>query len=114
MPIRAISITLVSVLLCIPMRSQTTNHGVKDSATVTPPTNAGVPPSARVAEVTDDYFGTKITDPYRWMESGSDELKQFLTSQGAFTEHLLSTISGRGKLAARVRELSLASGWIAV
>ena len=27
-----------------------------------------VPPKAEVRNVTDEYFGQKITDPYRWME----------------------------------------------
>lgn len=26
------------------------------------------PPTARIENVTDDYFSTKIVDPYRWME----------------------------------------------
>ena len=33
---------------------------------------------ARVAEVTDDYFGTRLADPYRWMESGGDELAHWI------------------------------------
>ncbi len=27
------------------------------------------PPKAEVRNVTDEYFGQKITDPYRWMEN---------------------------------------------
>lgn len=76
----------------------------------TVPTNGNVPPKARVAEVTDDYFGTSIVDPYRWMETGGDELRQWMGSQGDYTEALLAAIPGRQQLAARVHELALGGG----
>jgi prolyl oligopeptidase len=92
------------------MRSQAAHEAIPSA---TPKTSAqivfatdGLPPKARVAEVTDDYFGTPIVDPYRWMESGGDELKQWMANQGQYTEHVLSALPGRTQLSARVRELS--------
>ena len=50
------------------------------------------PPTAPVREVTDDYFGTKVTDPYRYMEDLKDpEVIAWMKAQDAYT------------LAARVR-----------
>jgi prolyl oligopeptidase len=43
-------------------------------------------PTAPVREVTDDYFGTKITDPYRWMETPkSKELADWMKAQNDYT-----------------------------
>ena len=35
--------------------------------TATEPKSALAYPVARKADQTDDYFGTKVSDPYRWM-----------------------------------------------
>ena len=60
-----------------------------DSSATPPLTNSNPPPKARVVEATEDYFGTRLVDPYRWMESGGDELKQWMTAQGAYTDRVL-------------------------
>jgi prolyl oligopeptidase len=45
-----------------------------------------MPPTAPVREVTDDYFGVKITDPYRWMETPkSAELAEWMKAQNDYT-----------------------------
>jgi prolyl oligopeptidase len=109
---------LLSSLLAVTLQSQTakqvTPSGEAKNSVEIASTDGGIPPKARVADVTDDYFGTSIIDPYRWMESGGDELKQWMESQGEYTERLLSTLPGRKQLAARVRELSLGSGSVAI
>ena len=54
---------------------------------------------APVREVTDDYFGTKITDPYRWMEAPkSAELADWLKSQNDFTRNHLGNLPMREKI----------------
>lgn len=41
-------------------------------------------PSARRADGIDDNFGTKVADPYRWMEDlNSPELKQWIDAENA-------------------------------
>lgn len=65
------------------------------------------PPAARTQDVVDDYFGTKVEDPYRWMERGGDELTAYLTAQGKHTAAQLGRLPGRDKLLARLRGLSL-------
>ena len=74
-----------------------------------PPATAA-PPKARTVEVTDDYFGTKVADPYRWMEKGGEELTQWLRAQSAYTERQLAMLPGRERLIKRVHDLSLGTG----
>jgi len=65
------------------------------------------PPVARVSPVTDDYFGHKIVDPYRYMENLKDPAVQsWIKSQADYTSSLLSLIPGRAKLLARLHELN--------
>lgn len=55
-------------------------------------------PAAPVREVTDDYFGTKITDPYRWMEEPkSAELAEWMKEQNNYTRAQLDGSSYREK-----------------
>jgi protease II len=61
------------------------------------------PPVAPLRPVTDNYFGTKVTDPYRWMENRNDpEFIHYMLKQGAYTRHVLDQIPGRDKLLARI------------
>ena len=63
----------------------------------------GHPPAAPVRPVTDGYFGTKIVDPYRWMEDrSSPEFIRYMQAQGAYTSHVLDRIPERDRLVARV------------
>ena len=52
------------------------------------------PPTTPVREVTDDYFGTKVTDPYRWLESTKDpEVVAWMKAQNDYTRAILAGIS---------------------
>jgi prolyl oligopeptidase len=64
------------------------------------------PASAPVKPVTDDYFGTKITDPYRYMENPDDaDLQSWMKAQNDYARAHLATIPGRKVLLARISEL---------
>ena len=65
------------------------------------------PPAAPVKSVTDDYFGHKIVDPYRYMENLKDPAVQdWIKAQADYTSSVLSLIPGRQKLLARLHELN--------
>jgi prolyl oligopeptidase len=63
-------------------------------------------PSARRADVIDNYFGTKVADPYRWMEDlNSPELKQWIDAENALAFGYLNPLPQRDALKARITEL---------
>ena len=64
------------------------------------------PPSTKQQPVTDDYFGHKIVDPYRWLEDGSSpETQQWVGEQLAYTRSILDKLPGREKLHDRIEQL---------
>lgn len=74
---------------------------------VTPLMAADYPPVAQVKPVTDDYFGTRITDPYRWMESEpKPRFMTYLHGQDDHARRVLSRIPGRDALAKEIGEVS--------
>jgi len=63
------------------------------------------PPVAPVRDVVDDYFGTKITDPYRWMEDmKSPEFQTWIKAQNDYTRSVIDSIPGRQKLLSSIAE----------
>ena len=54
----------------------------------------------------DDYFGTKVSDPYRWLENdNSEETKEWVTAENKVTEQYLSTIPFRAKVKQRLEAM---------
>jgi prolyl oligopeptidase len=63
------------------------------------------PLTKKVAQ-TDDYFGTKISDPYRWLEDdNSEETKAWVTEQNKLTYSYLDKIPYRDKIKKRLTEV---------
>jgi prolyl oligopeptidase len=63
------------------------------------------PPVAPVRPVTDDYFGIKIVDPYRYMENLADpQVLAWIKAQAGFTRATLDRIPGRPQLLADIEK----------
>jgi prolyl oligopeptidase len=63
-------------------------------------------PKTPVREVTDEYFGAKVIDPYRWLEKTSDqEVVTWTKAQNDFTRAVLARIPGRDELLTRIKAL---------
>jgi prolyl oligopeptidase len=55
-------------------------------------------PVTRRQDVTDLYHGTKVIDPYRWMETESAERSQWFAAQNAYARGILASLPDREAL----------------
>ena len=64
------------------------------------------PPSAPEHPVIDDYFGTRVADPYRWMENSQDPaLRKWVEAENRLTESWLAKIPLRRLMASRLKAI---------
>lgn len=63
-------------------------------------------PETRKGDVIDDYFGTQVADPYRWLEDDrSEETAEWVKQQNDVTFSLLEAIPFREKIKNRLTEI---------
>ena len=95
--------TRALVLLMLPFSAaMAQNHQSDTSATM----NIAKPPATKQQPVTDDYFGHKVVDPYRWLEDGSSpQTRQWVAEQLAYTRSVLDKLPGRDQLHQRLETL---------
>jgi prolyl oligopeptidase len=75
------------------------------SAQQSPPTTFHYP-AARRGDQVDDYFGTKVTDPYRWLEDvDSPESRAWIEAENALTFDYLGRIPERDAIRHRLTAL---------
>jgi prolyl oligopeptidase len=83
-----------------------------DTAAIAPDTGTGTtsmpltyPPARRGTQI-DDYHGTKVPDPYRWMEDiDSPETRSWVAAQGELSRKFLDSIAGRASMTQRLRDM---------
>lgn len=69
------------------------------------PMSISYPPTRTVAQ-TDNYHGTDVADPYRWLENDTDpEVEAWVKAQNAVTFDYLNTIPYRKAIETRITEL---------
>src|SRR5947207_5242481 len=91
-PFRLVALFLLLAAACKPVETKQTNR-----------LNYPVP---RQADVWEDYHGTKVTDPYRWMEAlDSSEVGEWVAASNAVTESYLRKLPLRDHFGGRLTEL---------
>ncbi|WP_406666728.1 prolyl oligopeptidase family protein [Gallaecimonas sp. GXIMD1310] len=79
--------------------------GCQQQSAPAPKAAALVYPQAHTDNQVDDYFGTKVAAPYRWMEQDSPALAQWVSEEKALTEQYLEQIPVRNALEKRITTL---------
>ena len=63
-------------------------------------------PETKKVNQVDDYFGTKVADPYRWLEDdNSEETKQWVEAENKITDEYLSSIPFYDRVKKRLEEM---------
>src|SRR5690606_29117105 len=63
-------------------------------------------PETKKVEITDNYFGTAVVDPYRWLEDDmADDTKAWVAEENKVTQNYLSQIPFRDAIKDRLTEL---------
>jgi len=69
-------------------------------------TNTSNYPASLKGNVVDDFFGTKVADPYRWLEDEeSAETKAWIIEQNNFTQQHLNQIGNKQKIKERLTQI---------
>ncbi|GAB3541675.1 prolyl oligopeptidase family serine peptidase [Pontibacter brevis] len=62
-------------------------------------------PDTKKVDHADDYFGTKVADPYRWLETHNEEVDEWIEKQNEVTQEYLGDITFRDKIKSRLTEI---------
>ncbi|RRO15892.1 prolyl oligopeptidase family serine peptidase [Flavobacteriaceae bacterium 14752] len=90
---------LTLLIICITMSA------CQDNLKSTP-TPAITYPQTKTVDTVDNYFGTEVKDPYRWLEDDrSEETEAWVKAQNKVTQSFLEEIPYRDKLNKRLTEI---------
>jgi prolyl oligopeptidase len=68
--------------------------------------DAPAPPRTKTVDSVDVYHGTRVPDPYRWLEEiDSKETREWVERQNTYTRRHLEQVSERTRIGARLRAL---------
>jgi len=100
---------MLAVLVAIVTAMVTSSMAQSGREDLHPPVVTAAQVSPLVAPfrpVTDVYYGTKVVDPYRYMENLKDpQVDAWLRDQNSYTRAVLAKIPGHAALLARIKEL---------
>ena len=106
----ALALSLVSVSQLTPKARAQTGQKISSApaANDTPGSAGIVYPETKRGDTVDDYFGTKVADPYRWLEddvSVSPAVASWVEAENKVTFAYLEKIPFRQKIKERLTQL---------
>ncbi len=105
-PFRFLTVSAVGALGLLVWAFPPHHSGAAGQQKARPAAARLVYPAAKTVEQVDDYHGTKVSDPYRWLESlDSAETRKWVEDENKVTFDYLGKIPSRDKLRARLTEL---------
>jgi prolyl oligopeptidase len=97
---------LTAAALLAPFAGQLTTRAAAQNGTIPDAMHVPPPPVTRTDNIVDDYFGTNVTDPYRWLEDqNSPETRAWIEAQNTYTDSIVKKLPGRGAISGRVSQL---------
>jgi prolyl oligopeptidase len=99
--------SLTAVAACKSTQSETTSVNIEtttEAAVASAETNLDYPDTKKVDHI-ENYHGKQIPDPYRWLETHTDEVDQWIKAQNEVTQEYLGDIDFRDNIKARLTEI---------
>ncbi|MER2998651.1 prolyl oligopeptidase family serine peptidase [Pontibacter populi] len=97
-------LTAMSACKSSQTETPTVNTETTTEATATAETTLDYPDTKKVDHV-DNYHGKQVADPYRWLETHTDEVDQWIKAQNEVTQEYLGDIDFRDNIKARLTEI---------
>ncbi|MBW7467021.1 prolyl oligopeptidase [Pontibacter aydingkolensis] len=102
--------SLTAVSACKSTQNDTTVTGMTTETTVAATAEAEKEkeldyPNTRKGDHVENYFGTQLPDPYRWLETHNEEVDEWIEAQNKVTFNYLDDIAFRDKIKNRLTEI---------
>ncbi len=101
----------MAAIVCASFSFSSSDALTAERGTSSPGSTLAYPAANRVDHV-DDYHGTKVADPYRWLEDiDSPETRKWVEAEAKLTDAYLAAIPGRDAIAKRLKKIWNYTRW---
>ncbi|WP_347157499.1 prolyl oligopeptidase family serine peptidase [Pontibacter chitinilyticus] len=99
-----------AVSACKSTQSDTTAQGMTNETTTASAASAPAAPTlnypqAKKGDQVDNYFGTKVADPYRWQETHDEALDAWIAQENQVTQEYMRSIPFRDQIKERLTKI---------